>query len=132
LIVILSKFDAWWNMLESDPPDDPWHACGSESQGDGSSGSMCGLDVAQVERQSQRARGLLLKLSPEIGTAAEGFAEDVIYIPASAVGWKVEFDRQKKTAAIRPMDAKPYWATVPFLYGLYRSAQGLIPAVTRR
>ena len=92
---------------------------------------MCGLDVAAIERQSQQARALLLKLCPEIVTAAEGFAEDVIYVPASAVGWKVEFDRHNKTPAIRPMDAQPFWATVPFLYGLYRSAPGLIPAVNR-
>ena len=93
---------------------------------------MCGLDVSAIEHQSKLARALLLKLSPEIVTAAEGFADDVIYVPASAVGWKVEYDRHKKTPAIRPMDAQPYWATVPFLYGLYRSAAGLIPAATRR
>lgn len=133
LIVILTKFDAWWNLLGSDPPDDPWRDVrGPDSEGNGSSGSMCGLDVAQVERQSKLARALLLKLCPEIVTAAEGFAEDVIYVPASAVGWKVEFDRRNKTPAIRPSDAQPYWATVPFLYGLYRSAPGLIPAVSRR
>lgn len=133
LIVILTKFDAWWNLLGSDPPKDPWiEVRGADSKNNGSSGVMCGLDVAHIERQSQLARTLLLKLSPEIVTAAEGFSEDVIYVPASAVGWKVEFDRRNKTPAIRPAEAQPYWATVPFLYGLYRSAPGLIPAVTRR
>lgn len=133
LIVILTKYDAWWHLLGNDRPENPWvEARSSATTSNDNESPMCGLNVAQIERQSKLARTLLLNTTPEIVTAAEGFAEDVIYIPASAVGWKVEFDRRNKTPAIRPMHAQPYWATVPFLYGLYRSVPGLIPALSRR
>src|SRR5439155_24218507 len=80
LIVILTKFDAWCQLLGSDPPDDPWlEVRGADSRGNGYSAGLCGLDVAAVEHQSKLARVLLLKLSPDTVTGAEGSAEDVLY-----------------------------------------------------
>ena len=74
----------------------------------------------------------MLKTSPEIVTAAENFAEDVTYVPVTAVGWNVSIDSKSGLPAIKPSEAAPYWATVPFLYGLSRSIPGLIPTISRR
>lgn len=130
LIVILTKFDAWNSLLGGDIPSEPWKTV--EQDQNGSSSPMSALDVAKIERQSRLAREMLLNFSPEIVTAAEGFAEDVIYVPVSAVGWKVRYDDTEHTPVIRLQDTEPYWATVPLLYGLHRSAPGLIPVLARR
>lgn len=125
LIVILTKFDIWWNLLGSDPSPSPWQKARSTANPDE---TLNALSTKAVLRQSTLARTVLLKTCPEIVTAAEGFAEDVTYIPVSAVGWHVEIDQKSGLPAIRPSEAEPYWATVPFLYGLSRTIPGLIPA----
>lgn len=132
LIVILTKFDAWWRLLNPQPPDNPWRQVRRPNHPDGSDGMMSALEVEVIHSQSQLARDLLLQITPEIVTAAEGFAREVIYVPVSAVGWNVEVDARTGQPAIRPVDAEPYWVTAPFLYGLSRSAPGLVPAVTKR
>ena len=90
------------------------------------------VDMNVVARQSLLARQVLLQTSPEIVTAAEGFAEDVTYVPVTSVGWNVSVDARSGLPAIRPSEAAPYWATVPLLYGLSRSIPGLIPTITKR
>lgn len=129
LVVILTKFDRWWNLLGGDPAPDPWQKARLSSA---SEDSFYGLDGDAVARQSKLARQLLLKTSPEIVTAAEGFAEDVTYVPVTAVGWNVSVDATSGLPAIKPSEAAPYWATVPLLYGLSRSIPGLIPTIAKR
>ena len=129
LVVILTKFDIWWELLETDPGPDPWPKVRSPSNPDE---TFHAFDAGAVERQSQLARRFLLKTSPEIVTAAENFAEDVTFIPVTAVGWNVEIDAKSGLPAIKPSEAAPYWATVPFLYGLTRSIPGLIPSINRK
>jgi hypothetical protein len=132
LIVILTKFDEWSKMLGSASPASPWAAVDVPRQSKpGSSRRVFALDSTIVERQSRHAREALLKLTPEIVTAAEGFANEVIYIPVSAVGWKTQWSESSGQLAIRPMDTQPHWATVPFIYALYRSTPGLIPVIAR-
>jgi len=129
LIVVLTKFDIWWNLLGSDPCPDPWAKARSATNPDE---TFQALNVSAIRRQSDLARAVLLQTSPEIVTAAEGFADDVTYIPVSAVGWNVEIDAKTNLPAIKPSNANPYWATVPFLYGLNRTIPGLIPATAKR
>jgi hypothetical protein len=133
LIVILTKFDEWSALLGSSPPPSPWmgfdvprHSKPDQTR------RVTALDPAAVERQSRYAREALLKLTPEIVTAAEGFASEVIYIPVSAVGWKTEWSASTNQLAIRPADTEPHWATVPFVYALSRSVPGLIPTIARK
>lgn len=132
LVVILTKFDAWWKLMGEQPPSQPWRQARQAAFGDAIQAVMSALDVGLIERQSQSAREVLLNTTPEIVTAAEGFAREVIYVPVSAVGWNVEVDSKTGQPAIRSADADPYWVTTPFLYGLSRSAPGLIPAITKR
>ena len=133
LVVILTKFDAWWSLLESELEPDPWRPvkqAGDEAQREAR--LLTCLDAPAIEQRSQRARELLLRTTPEIVTAAEGFCDDVTYVPASAVGWNIEEDTRTGLPAIRPADTEPHWVTVPFLYGLSRAVPGLIPTLTRR
>ena len=129
LVVILTKFDLWWRLLESDPCPDPWQKVRSASN---PHATIPAFDVNAVEQQSQRARVVLLKTSPEIVTAAENFTDDVTYVPVTAVGWQVAIDKKSGLPAIKPSEAAPYWATVPFLYGLTRTIPGLIPTIARK
>ena len=129
LVVILTKFDVWWNLLGEDPPGDPWQMARSPTN---EAETFHALDANVIARQSQLARAIMLQTSPEIVTAAEGFAEDVTYIPVTAVGWNVAIDVKSGLPAIKPSEAAPYWATVPFLYGLSRAVPGLIPTISKR
>ena len=129
LIVILTKFDVWWNLLGGDPCPDPWQMARSASNAED---TFHAFDVNAVARQSQLARQVLLQTSPEIVTAAEGFAEDVTYVPVTAVGWNVSVDAKSGLPAIKPSEAAPYWATVPFLYGISRAIPGLIPTISKK
>lgn len=131
LVVILTKYDAWWKLLGNDAPEDPWRQMRQPNASSGD-GIISVLDHEQIESQSRRARDVLLKTTPEIVTAAEGFAREVIYVPVSAVGWDVEVDARTGQPAIRPDAASPYWVTTPFLYGLSRAAPGLIPGTPKR
>ena len=129
LVVILTKFDLWWRLLESDPCPDPWQPVRTAPD---STASIYAFDGQAVEQQSARARDVLLKIAPEIVTAAENFAEEVTFVPVTSVGWRVLIDEKSGLPAIKPSEAAPYWATVPFLYGLTRTVPGLIPTIARK
>jgi hypothetical protein len=121
LIVILTKCDQWGGLLAEQPQGEPFVMKSAAGSG---RGTVHALNASTVERRSQDARSLLLRTCPEIVTAAEGFASDVTYVPVSAVGDKVEGSDEP---SIRPADAKPFWATVPFLLGLMKAVPGMIP-----
>jgi hypothetical protein len=121
LIVILTKCDQWGSLLREQPQDDPFVATSALGSG---RATMHALNAGFVERRSHDARELLLRTCPEIVTAAEGFARDVTYVPVSAVGDKVVGSDEP---SIRPADAKPFWATVPFLLGLMKAVPGMVP-----
>lgn len=129
LVVILTKFDRWWSLLGADPSPEPWIKVRSPSN---PGETLQAFDPNAVERQSQLAREFMLKTSSEIVTAAENFAEEVTFIPVTSVGWNVAIDSRTGEPAINPSETAPYWATVPFLYGLSRTVPGLIPTISKR
>lgn len=129
LIVILTKFDRWWSLLGADPSPDPWQMARSSSNAEE---TFQAFNPNAVVQQSQLARQLLLQTSPEVVTAAEGFSEDVTYVPVTSVGWNVSVDEKTGLPAIKPSEAAPYWATVPFLYGISRVIPGLIPSIAKK
>jgi len=133
LIVVLTKCDAWSHLLEEDDPPEPWREVPQGTlDTDGQRAPFHALDTDLIERRSQAARQLLLRVCPEIVTAAEGFAEEVIYVPASAVGSQAEVDQESGLLSIRPGETCPYWVTVPYLYALCRTTSGLVPSVSRK
>ena len=127
LIVILTKYDLWMHLLEpmltNEIEGEPWKPAAA---GTSRNGVLHAVDVPRVERMSQVVRTLLQRLCPEIVSAAESFAHEVVYLPASAVGWSAEVNSQNGMMSIRPSDMRPVWATIPFLYALYRWSPGLI------
>ena len=76
---------------------------------------------------SADVRALLNRMSPELVAAAEGFAQDVVYIPVSSLGRAPTVDSVTGLLGIRPRDLQPLWTEVPFLYALARWTGGIIP-----
>jgi hypothetical protein len=118
LIVVVTKYDSWASLLAGDSKE-------PSIRGDR-------LDLERIDQRSQSLRLLMLRVCPEVVTAAESFAEQVVYVPVSALGCRPQVDPRTKALAIRPRDIQPIWATVPLLYGLSRSASGLIPTRRRK
>ena len=50
------------------------------------------MNLEGIEEISQVVRSLLLKVSPEIVSAAESFSSQVLYVPVSATGRGPETD----------------------------------------
>ncbi|MEX0978166.1 MAG: hypothetical protein WDZ48_04915, partial [Pirellulales bacterium] len=72
-------------------------------------------------------RALLVRLTPELVSAAESFAEQVVYMPASSLGRPPEVDSASGLLGIRPRDLRPLWVEVPILYAMARWMDGIIP-----
>lgn len=121
LIVVVTKYDAWSALVGPPRLEEPLVR--------GSQGSLCALRPDKIEDMSKRVRTILVKYSPEIVTAAEDFAETVLYIPASATGCSPEVDKLTGTLGFRPRNFKPMWMEVPVVYALCRWLRGLIPHV---
>jgi hypothetical protein len=119
LIIVVTKFDCWSGLLGDRDVAPPWV---QTSRG-------AGLDRERVEKRSAEVRALLQQGCPELVTAAEDFANEVVYVPVSALGRRpVEGPRGP---AIRPCDIRPAWVTVPLLYGMCRWMARLVPGVKR-
>jgi hypothetical protein len=123
LIIVLTKFDEWSHLLGEPDPGDPWLRRASSR--------MTSLDVERIEQRSQKLRDLMLSFCPETVTAAEGFAQNVVYIAISALGWNTQLDPDTGMVSIRPRDIAPHWVTSPLLYALEKSLPGLIPRFVR-
>ncbi len=120
LIVVVTKYDAWSNLLGTARLDDPWKNPGH--------GSVAQLNLQEVDLRSEQLRNVLWDLCPEIVSAAESFANEVVYVPVSATGRGPELDPSTGADGIRPRDMNPMWVEVPILYTLCRWIGGLIPS----
>ena len=119
LIVIVTKFDAWSALLNGKTLDTPWMPTRHPN--------LCALDVDKIDAISADVRTLLNRMSPELVAAAEGLAENVVYIPVSSLGRAPTVDTATGLLGIRPRDMQPLWTEVPFLYALARWTGGIIP-----
>ncbi len=118
LIVLVTKYDTWHHLLDKVITENPWQAT---SQG------INALDTESIANCSQKVRRLLGETCPELVNAANGFSQDVTYLPVSALGRKPVVDPATGLLAVRPRKINPIWAIVPLLYGLARSLKGVIP-----
>ena len=84
------------------------------------------LNLDRIEEMSRQLRNMLLRLTPEFVTAAEDFCEQVVYIPASALGRGPEIQKSSGLLGICPRDISPQWVTVPFLYVAAKWSRGLV------
>ena len=118
LIIVVTKFDSWSRLLDGWGLPVPWVPT--------SSGGLCGVNRHVVDEMSHRVRDLLRQLSPEIVAAAEGFAQEVIYLPVSATGCSPVVDPGTGAFGFRPRDIYPQWVEVPLLYIMARWMPGLV------
>jgi hypothetical protein len=121
LIVVVTKFDSWKHLLAG--------ATLPAVRVAGRVADHSAVNLEGIEGVSKLVRSLLWKISPEIVSAAESFASEVLYLPVSATGRGPETDPNTGALGFRPKDMKPIWAEVPMLYALGRWTQGLIPYV---
>ena len=119
LIMIVTKYDSWSCLLDDRRLDDPWVASPKSP--------VAAMNLETIEQMSGKLRGLLWKHSPEIVSAAESFAEQVLYVPVSATGRGPEIDPLTGGRGFRPRDIHPHWVEAPILYMLSRWVEGLVP-----
>jgi hypothetical protein len=122
LVIVLSKFDEWNHLIDTDKGGEPWR---TQEQ-------VTGVDMDRIEHFSALLRRILLHYCPETVAAAETFARDVTYIAVSSLGPHVQIDPASGLAAIRPADIEPVWVTAPLLYCISRASSRLIPRFVRR
>lgn len=80
------------------------------------------LDISQINQMSAYIRELFCRLAPEFVNTVESFADNVVYLPVSAIG------HQPDSKGVNPADIHPLWVEVPFLYIL--SKLGYIPYIS--
>lgn len=119
LIVVVSKYDLWRQLLDCELPDKAWSW--------ESSFNTCVLDVNLIKNTSFQLRNLLEEVCPELVSTAESFAGEVLYLPNSALGHSPELNPETGMIGIRPGQIEPFWVTLPMLYFFYQ--RGFIPAI---
>jgi hypothetical protein len=120
LVIVVTKFDCWAALLNTARLARAWTV---------SEGPLSAMKLEMVEEMSQQLRSLIWRLSPEIVSAAEGFARHVLYIPASATGCNPTVDPNTGADGFRPRDIHPVWAEVPMLYVMAKWMHGLVSYV---
>ncbi len=133
IVVAMTKLDAWKMLL------DPSFERRSAAFGDmlvkrggaGGTGETA-LNHRRILQVSRDIRGLMLQHAPEFVNAAEGFAENVTYVPVSALGHSPTLELESGKLGVRPSQISPQWAELPLLYLLSLTSGGLIPRPTER
>jgi hypothetical protein len=123
LVIVVTKWDSWQKLIPDLSTDSPFEPT--------KNGDLKLLDLDRVESASQKVGELLRRLTPELVSAAEGFARELIFVPVSATGKAPEVDPVTGGLGIRPKDIQPFWAEVPVLYALSRFSGGLVGAYSR-
>jgi hypothetical protein len=119
LIVVVTKWDSWRELLPAIAPDPlPYRKAPNSSTHI--------LDGERVQEVSNQLAELLRTLTPEIVAAAEGFTKHLLFVPVSATGCAPEQDEATGAFGVRPKNLNPYWVEVPMLYALSRWSSGLI------
>ena len=118
LVIVVTKWDSWEALLPGVTRDDPY--INSPNM------STKALDGDRIEAVSKQLGDLLRKHTPEIVAAAEGFAQQLTFVPVSATGQAPEVDALTGTLGVRPRDIAPYWVEIPILHAISRWCPGLI------
>lgn len=123
LVVVVTKYDAWKSLMGGARLDLERIFRSSRTS------TLWAVDIHAVQEMSTQLRAILQQLSPEIVIAAEGFAQEVVYIPVSALGCGPELDPKTRRLGIRPRNIQPLCAELPMTYALCRWMKGLVPYV---
>jgi hypothetical protein len=116
LVIIVTKFDAWGQLMTKGRLPDPWQQVGNGASG---------LNLAQVTAVSDKLRSLLKEKSPSFVHTAERFANKVLYVPVSATGTSPDSEQ----GGFYPKDITPMWCEIPMLASLARWGGGIIPYI---
>ena len=120
LVIVVTKWDSWKQLLPEIGREEPYKRIEGQA--------VHALDTKRVQDVSTQVGQLLTKLCPEVVAAAEGFAENLLFIPVSATGRSPELDPDTGSLGIRPSEMDPYWVEVPMMFALHHWAVGLIGA----
>lgn len=120
LVIVVTKWDSWHGLLPDVSREEPYVEVPGQT--------VHALDNKRIEEVSHRVGELLAELCPEVVAAAEGFAEDLTFIPVSATGRSPEIDPETGALGIRPRDMDPYWVEAPVMFALHHLAHGLVGA----
>jgi hypothetical protein len=134
IVVAMTKFDAWHGLL-GESFERRAAAFGSILQRrryKDSDATETILNHRRITQTSQDLRELMIRYAPEFVNAVEGFAEDVTYIPVSALGHAPTLEAETGRFGVRPGSIAPQWAELPLLYLLSLTSGGLIPRPTER
>lgn len=127
LVVVVTKYDVWHSLLSKQMLDLTALLCRISDH-------RTAIDLKHLYQLSQKIRELLFQLAPDIVAAAEGFSNEVIYLPNSALGCSPEpllLSDGTEALAVRPCHIRPRLAEIPLLYALHRAVPTLIPAIQR-
>jgi hypothetical protein len=121
LIVLVTKYDAWRQLVSGDRLEAPWQKHPSRP--------FCVLRSDFISHVSEVVRSKLMQLVPQIVSTAETFVNPsrVIYLPVSATGGPPRADALGNLRH-RVGDLSPMWAEVPLLYFMSQFVSGLIPS----
>ena len=120
LVIAVGKYDAWKDllMLSTD-------SASMYSPQDGKLSNLWNRNA--VMDISFKLRTLLMKYVPELVHTAEGFFENVVFVPFSSFGCASSTSSSGQLGVV-PAMIKPLWVEVPFLFLLEKC--GLIHADT--
>jgi hypothetical protein len=133
LVIAMTKFDAW-EMLVSDNISRRIAAYGPiicKASTPSNDTAVTGLNICLLKQVSSDMRAIMSRYAPEFVNAAEGFADNVTYIPLSAIGHSPSRQPETGMLGIRPADIAPKWAEIPLLYLLSVTSGGLIPTFNK-
>ena len=118
LAFVVGKCDTWSRLLASplEPVTTP-----------------AGLDLAAIERNSQRVRAVLLDLCPGLVASAESLAEEIRYFAATSFGHNpvvIQQGPNKGRIAPDPQRLAPAHVEEPLYWLLHLSSPAMFPATT--
>ncbi|MBE6367719.1 MAG: DUF4339 domain-containing protein [Lentisphaerae bacterium] len=107
LVVAVSKYDSWQDNLSRDLRDLPLIDHPQSSL----SGKLIKNTIVDV---SFELRELLMQYVPELVNSAEGFFEQVLFVPFSSLGC-FSTPHESGQLGVIPEQLSPIWVTAPFL-----------------
>ena len=134
IVVAMTKLDAWRGLLDAsfERRAAAFGEILQRRKHKDSEAIETVLNHRRIKQVSLDLRELMLRYAPEFVNAAESFAEDVTYVPVSALGHAPTLEAETGRFGVRPGSISPQWAELPLLYLLSLTSGGLIPRPIER
>lgn len=118
LVIAVGKYDTWKEKFPMDVAEIPYVTRQKEAGGEEEN---C-LGMKNIMRVSYELREMMIKYAPGLVNAAEGFFENVYFVPVSNFGTFAEQNRDGAIGVV-PEKIRPVWVDVPLLILLTRNEQ---------